>query len=562
MSNNNPYNDSNQNSIDIKAYFFKVLSYWQLFLVAIIIGFIVAKFMNGYKEKRYSLDTTISVKEENNPLFSTGTNIAFNWGGESNEIGTVKVVLGSRTHNEKVVDSLQFYIDYLKDGRYRLVDDYGNTPFKVVIHKDKPQIFGKLIKVEAISATRVKISFDFDVSNNNRLILYTENIKEEGTGNKFSYYTSSEEKFTTEVSVGESITNEFLNFTFSSTRALVPGEYNYIRFNHFDGTVARYRNVRVTDVTKGASILRLQQEGSNKYRIVDYLNTSVKVLEKDKKEQKIAYAKNTKEYIDNLFEKESDSLKNIEQAISRYKLKNNIYNLSDQGVKILEESTALDKEKRELTSNIETLDSLNIYILTHKKYTQIPVPALIKVADNKIPVEIGDLIAKSTAREALRDKVTDNHPEVKSLVKEIETIKSILLENIKNLKITLRNDLSKVNKRQQINLSKQKTLPEKEQGLINFQRNYNISESNYNYLKQKSYEAGTSIAASVSDVKIIDTAKDLGQGPIYPIPNFNYLVALMLSVILPLFYIIIREILDNKIHTVEEIEKNYVAHVR
>ena len=57
-------------NIDIKGYFFKVLAYWKLFLVTITIALIVAKFMNGYKAKRYSLDTTISVKEENNPLFS------------------------------------------------------------------------------------------------------------------------------------------------------------------------------------------------------------------------------------------------------------------------------------------------------------------------------------------------------------------------------------------------------------------------------------------------------------------------------------------------------------
>ncbi len=109
MSANSSFdNENQQSSIDIKFYIFKLLSYWQLFLVTIIIGFIIARFMNGYKPKRYSLDTTVSVKEENNPLFSTGTNIAFNWGGESNALGTVKVILNSRSHNEKVVDSLHF----------------------------------------------------------------------------------------------------------------------------------------------------------------------------------------------------------------------------------------------------------------------------------------------------------------------------------------------------------------------------------------------------------------------------------------------------------------------
>lgn len=102
-----------------------------------------------------------------------------------------------------------------------------------------------------------------------------------------------------------------------------------------------------------------------------------------------------------------------------------------------------------------------------------------------------------------------------------------------------------------------RTLPKKEQELIKFERDFASSESNYSYLKQKSYEAGTAIEASISDVKIIETAMDLGQGPIYPKPTFNYLVAIMLAIIFPLFYIIIKELLDNKIHTVEEIENHY-----
>ena len=153
-----------QNNIDIKSYIFKVISYWKLFLVTIVIALIIAKFMNGYKQKRYSLDTTISVKEENNPLFSTGTNLTFNWGGESNSLGTVKIILRSRAHNEKVVDSLQFYINYLKDGTYRKEDVYGKTPFKIKLQLDKPQIYGKQIKIEAVDENRVRLSFDFNES--------------------------------------------------------------------------------------------------------------------------------------------------------------------------------------------------------------------------------------------------------------------------------------------------------------------------------------------------------------------------------------------------------------
>ena len=559
MSNNSSFdNNDSQSPIDIKSYILKVFSYWKLFIITITIGFVIANFLNGYKQKSYSLNTIISVKKENNPLFSTGTNIAFNWGGESNEIGTVKVILNSRTHNEKVVDSLQFYIAYLNEGRYRKEDVYGMTPFKVNLEKDKPQLYERFIKIEALTATRFRLSFDFNASNLNELVSYVSDIDKIGDGATFSTFVSKELSYSKEYSVGEKINTPFLNLSIEPFRALIPGEFYFIQFNSFNETVGRYRGIRVTDLTKGASILKLQLEGTNKYRIVNYLNTSVKVLEKDKRAQKIAYARNTKDYIDDLFDKESDSLKNLEQALSRYKAKNNIYNLSDQGLKVSDELVELDNNKRDLQNNIESLDSLQKYILTYKEENiNIPVPVIVQIADSKIPAEIAELISKSKVREILREGAKDNHPEVIALDNQIKSLKNVLLENIRNLKIRLNSNLKKVTKRLEVNLREQKTLPKKEQGLINFQRNYKISETNYNYLKQKSYEAGTAIAANVSDIKIIDTAKDLNNPSIYPIVSFNYMVAFMLSVILSLFYIIIREVMDNKIYSVEEIMKNY-----
>ena len=84
------------------------------------------------------------------------------------------VIFGSRTHNEKVVDSLQFYIGYFKDGKYRLEDVYGKTPFDIKIDFDSPQLYSKLIKIEPLSNDRYKISFDFNEEGANKLITYTE----------------------------------------------------------------------------------------------------------------------------------------------------------------------------------------------------------------------------------------------------------------------------------------------------------------------------------------------------------------------------------------------------
>lgn len=552
MADNKSFLDSNsiQNSIDIKSYFFKILRYWQLFLVTVTIALIIARFMNGYKQKRYSLSTMISVKEENNPLFSTGTNLTFNWGGASDLLETVKVVLNSRSHNEKVVSKLRFYVNYLQEGRYFLEDVYGMTPFKIDIDTSKYFIGNTLIKLEVLDRKKISASFNFSESGSHVLYNY-------GQSNNIGYQ-SKDATFYKEYHVDSIVSSPFFTFKIEELDVLTKGQQFYVSFGNFDSVVGGYRGVRVTNVTSGSSLLNLQLQGGNKNRIVDYLNESVKILAATKREQKILYATNTKDYIDKLLKKESDSLKDLAVELGNYKKKNNIYDLSLEGEEVFAQTLSIAKEIREINNSLDDLNALESYLRSNTVYdSNIPVPASVRVADTKIPSGINELIVKSRLRETLKATVTPNHPEYKKIENQIRLTKDILFENIANnktsynkVKISLERSLAGYN-------SKLNALPQKEQDLLKIQRNYDIFEANYTLLKQKSYEAGTAIAANVSDVKVIDTAVDLGEGPIYPKPKFNYMVALMLGVIFPLFYIIIRELLDNKIHLVEDIEKRY-----
>ena len=119
----------NQVSFDFKGFLIKIGSYWKWFLISLLITFTIAYQVNIRKEKIYGMDTLISVKEESNPLFTSNTSLVFNWGGTSDQVQTITTTLQSRSHNELVVDKLQFYINYLVQGEYNLIDDMDRFPF-------------------------------------------------------------------------------------------------------------------------------------------------------------------------------------------------------------------------------------------------------------------------------------------------------------------------------------------------------------------------------------------------------------------------------------------------
>ncbi len=536
-------------SFDIKDYVLKVISHWKLFLGMLFLGLIIAYFVNKRKQRIYSLSSVITVKEEQNPLFTSNTNIAFNWGGPSDKVETIITILKSRTHNEKVVKKLKYYIQYMERGDYRLEDAYGKVPFEVVLDSGSFNLLNVPIKLEFLKDNTVELSAEFD-KEEFRLVNY----------NDFSTkdFSPSEKEFSKKYSLGQQIQAAFCDFR---VEMFEPGtdmsdKTYYVIFRSFNGTVGGYQNINARTKTKGTSLIELELKGTNKKKLEDYINTTVEVLDADQRNQKVEYAIRTKDYIDTVFEDASRNLKDIEEDLGDYKRRNNVYDLSAQGGALLTEVTELDKIQQRTQERLEYFNNLEGYIMENSDVGEdIPVPVNVALEDANITKNIGELVELSKQKKVLEQTVTPNFPTLKNINDRINTTRNVILENLSNLKSVTQTNLTNTKRRIGSYNSRLNTLPKKEQGLIKFERNYNLTAANYEYLKQKQYEAGTAIAANVSDVKILDRAKDVGQFPISPRPMFNYLLAAMLSFGLPFLFILVKEALNNKILTVEELER-------
>ncbi|RZW39266.1 MAG: sugar transporter, partial [Flavobacteriaceae bacterium] len=120
--------ESGRVSFDFRGYLFKALNLWKLILLCIGFALIIAYLINVRKQNVYRLDTLISVENDQNPFFTANTSISFNWGGVSGKVGKILTTVKTRSHNELVVDSLQFYMRYMAEGEYRKIDIYKKAP--------------------------------------------------------------------------------------------------------------------------------------------------------------------------------------------------------------------------------------------------------------------------------------------------------------------------------------------------------------------------------------------------------------------------------------------------
>lgn len=534
-------------SFDFKGFLIKTINYWKFFVISWIIALTVAYQINVRKEKIYQLSNTISVKEETNPFFTANTSLVFNWGGTSDKVQTVSTMLRSRSHNEEVVSRLQLYINYLVQGDYNLVDAYGAVPFKIELDKSKEQLAGQLIQIKFLNANQYRISIPFETDRAN-LINYTDKTT--------STTAVNPESFDQEFTVGQKVQLPFLNWTLELTEnpGMYIGKDYFVRLDYFDQTVAQFQGISVQPILAGSSILTLSMQGTNKAKIVDYLNTTVEVLSDNQLAAKNQFATNTIKFIDDTMLQMEDQLKDSGDELKAFRQGKDVVQLENGGAEVSSKLSAFEVQLDLIQRKITYYNTLKSYLNSSNDFSALPAPAVAGIDDPNITVNVSKLIALSIERAEKRYAVKSDKL-FKDFDNQMQAIKDVLLVNIASAKVALQYDLNMVLGKMQQAENELQVLPENQQELFKIQRKYNLSDNIYSSFLVKRNEAEIVKAANVSDIKFIDTAKDVGGGIIGPKTGVNYILALFLGFIVPFLYILIVFLLNNAINYREDLEK-------
>ncbi|HBC04548.1 MAG TPA: sugar transporter, partial [Aequorivita sp.] len=190
-------------TFDFKGFLFRLVHHWPLFLVSLIIAFSIAYYINVRKLPIYQMENMVSIKDDQNPFFTSNTSLTFNWGGTTDKVNTAVITLQSRSHNEKVVERLQYYMDYLRDGKYQQVNAYKQTPFFVEVDTAKAQMLNKQIKIVFKDSVNFNLSVAFEEAGNINLQNYS-------TKERSSRFVDAGE-FSQNFKIGEPIRLPFFN---------------------------------------------------------------------------------------------------------------------------------------------------------------------------------------------------------------------------------------------------------------------------------------------------------------------------------------------------------------
>ncbi|MBZ9650697.1 polysaccharide biosynthesis tyrosine autokinase [Psychroflexus montanilacus] len=535
---------------DFKGFLVKIFSYWYLFVISILIGLSIAYFINVRKQPIYQIESLITVKDDQNPFFTSNTSLTFNWGGVSDKVNTTVTTLKTRTHNEKVVDRLRYYIQYFEDGKYQKEDAYGRVPFVAIEDSLQSQLMGRKMSVTFLDEETFELSLTFE-------------DEEPGNLNYFNYSTKEQEsKYSDKINYKATFsTSEYVDSPYFKGRILrntIPVRENkpyYFQFNNYYSTVKQFQNVNVSPENKGSSILKLSLNGNNKQKLVDYLNNTVYVLSEDMLNRKNLFATKTIRFIDSSLTEKSKELKSVEEELNQFKISNDIIDLTAESSEIRQRLTNLDLEKNEIQRQLDYYNRLEQYLRSRQNYTDVPAPSVAGIDEPSISSAVGKIVALSEQRSKYSYSLKSDAPVFNDIDRQINATKSVLLENIDSSKEILQEQISTV--RQNVaELERQiRKLPKEQQDLLKIERRYTISEETYSLFLSKRNEAGLIKAANVSDVQIIDKAMDTGGGKIGPNTELNYVMALLIGSFVPLVFVFLLVFLDNKINNPKDINK-------
>ena len=545
-TNYRPQQSNDEQSVDIKQLIYICLSHWYLFVIGVVVALAAGFIINRYKPNVYQTSGTVLIKNEQgfDPT-ALMTNLSTGKSNVENEMA----ILRSYTLTERTIKKMNLEVTYYEKGRFLTSEMYKTAPFDVEFDRSVPQAVG----------------VTYQISNFGEGTMVLHGTSEFLT--KYDYVlcqtissTPYKVDITTECKQGEWIDNGFNRFRIvyndrfnpetDKTRVLS------FRLNSYPGLVNQMSTFTVAATSKQSSVASLVMNGNNPRKIVEFTNLLMTEYVNSGLEKKNIVSENTIQFIDNELAGIQESLSSAESELKDFRTQNDLMNLDLQASQIYNQLQALEKERAELSVNVKIYKRLQDYIKEQINDPEnLAAPSTMGITDPLLNRLVTELVTLSQTKATQLLTQTEQHPQIVKLDEQIVTTKRTLLETINNLVSNAELSLDEINKRIAKTMSESKVLPEKQQQLINYQRNFNFNDETYKYLMQRRAEAQILKASNTPDNSILDEARIERVVRISPRTSMNYLIAIILGLLIPALYLFLKDFFNVSINDRKDVEK-------
>lgn len=537
--------------IDLRAIFNKLLKKWYLFVICVGIAGAMAVAYLKTAQRIYLVEASMLMKDESSNA-SSGTQEfmkGMSFFGSQGEIEDQIAVLTSRANVEKTMKRLDFDLSYYQTENFRTTEEYDYPSFYIKLDSSSMQIINVPIHIEPIlndtggvSSYRVKAEGE----NVELYALRTQKVVDEYI---------KELKIDTIFDAGQPFVGNNLSFSieFPLDRIYEADDY-FFTISSLSGMVEGYRSsLMVEPLSKESNVIKITTHSENVSKGVNLINKLMETYIESELYKRQQKGLKTISFIDGQIGSISDSLEAAEDTLQQFRSESRVVDVETTSQDLFQRQNKLEDERREISQRKNYYTYIRDYMRENDDVRNVVAPSSAGIDDpmlNKLLSDLTDLIIRRSSMDA---KISN--PQLIIIERQIGNIKTNLLENVRGLISQSDIQLAEVNKQLGRIHGQFSKLPENERKLVDIQRRFEFSDNIYNYLMEKRTEAGIAIASDQIDKSIVDTAVRVGKQPISPDNKTVFGLAIILGMLVPIGFIVVKDFFNDKFNNLEELKR-------
>lgn len=312
--------------------------------------------------------------------------------------------------------------------------------------------------------------------------------------------------------------------------------------------------LKIAQPNDQATILLLSFESENVPLARDVLNTLMKVYDSLMIEDKNRIADNTLRFINARLEELSDTLKGVQGGLKNYMIQNKVFDVESQSKAYFEKMGESAKEKAEVEVKIAVVDFLLQYISDKKNLHEL-VPTNLGIDEPALLQLVTDYNKVQLERDANIRTTPKENPLIVGMDNSLDKIRRNIYQALLNVKQSYSIASGKVKDRDQEIQGLVSSLPGKSMQMLNIERRQKILEDLYSLLLQKKLDLSLSSASTISNSKVVEPAAGFGT-LVSPDKKKIYSFYLLLGLLLPVGFIVLKEFLQDKVNGRQDVEKH------